>query len=197
MQAFCSDTDPSSFIKEYSRWILRENPFKIGFGLMRLPKNEDGSIDIPQVIQMADSFLEGLTINRPAQCGFCRYRDDRHDWHIVVSKNHSPSASSLAGLLTQSMIGWLKNSNLGYPELERVDLKAHVHDLLDDLPALLPGESAAEYRTTEIGSYLEKTGIRMPEDVLTLHTARPNKDRDIEIYKRAIQKWKDGHKRLN
>ena len=58
MQAFCSDTDPSSFIKEYSRWILRENPFKIGFGLMRLPKNEDGSIDIPQVIQMADSFLE-------------------------------------------------------------------------------------------------------------------------------------------
>ena len=146
---------------------------------------------------LADSFLEGLTINRPAQCGFCRYRDDRHDWHIVVSKNHSPSASSLAGLLTQSMIGWLKNSNLGYPELERVDLKAHVHDLLDDLPALLPGESAAEYRTTEIGSYLEKAGIRMPEDVLTLHTARPNKDRDIEIYKRAIQKWKDGHKRLN
>lgn len=30
---------------------------KLGFGLMRLPKNPDGSIDIPQVCQMADAFL--------------------------------------------------------------------------------------------------------------------------------------------
>ena len=25
------------------------NPFRLGFGLMRLPKNPDGTIDIPQV----------------------------------------------------------------------------------------------------------------------------------------------------
>ena len=31
---------------------------KLGFGLMRLPKNADGSIDIPQVAQMADRFIE-------------------------------------------------------------------------------------------------------------------------------------------
>ena len=31
--------------------------FKLGFGLMRLPKNPDGSIDIPQVCRMADAFL--------------------------------------------------------------------------------------------------------------------------------------------
>ena len=38
---------------------LRElNPFRLGFGLMRLPKNPDGSIDIPQVCRMADRFLE-------------------------------------------------------------------------------------------------------------------------------------------
>lgn len=36
----------------------RENPFRLGFGLMRLPKNEDGSIDIEQVKEMADRFLE-------------------------------------------------------------------------------------------------------------------------------------------
>ena len=30
---------------------------KLGFGLMRLPKNADGSIDIPQVAEMADLFL--------------------------------------------------------------------------------------------------------------------------------------------
>ena len=33
------------------------NPFKMGFGLMRLPKLADGSIDIPQVCDMADQFI--------------------------------------------------------------------------------------------------------------------------------------------
>ena len=31
--------------------------FKLGFGLMRLPKNADGSIDVPQVSRMADQFI--------------------------------------------------------------------------------------------------------------------------------------------
>ena len=34
-----------------------ENKQKLGFGLMRLPKNPDGSIDIPQVCEMADHFI--------------------------------------------------------------------------------------------------------------------------------------------
>ena len=34
-----------------------KDTFKLGFGLMRLPKNGDGSIDIPQVCQMADAFI--------------------------------------------------------------------------------------------------------------------------------------------
>ncbi len=34
------------------------NPFRLGFGLMRLPKNPDGSIDIPQVCEMADHFIK-------------------------------------------------------------------------------------------------------------------------------------------
>ena len=33
------------------------NPFRLGFGLMRLPKNPDGTIDIPQVCEMADHFI--------------------------------------------------------------------------------------------------------------------------------------------
>ena len=37
---------------------LGQDTFKLGFGLMRLPKNADGSIDIPQVCQMADRFIE-------------------------------------------------------------------------------------------------------------------------------------------
>ena len=36
---------------------LGEGTTKLGFGLMRLPKLEDGSIDVPQVSQMVDEFL--------------------------------------------------------------------------------------------------------------------------------------------
>ncbi|MBQ5340565.1 MAG: aldo/keto reductase, partial [Oscillospiraceae bacterium] len=34
------------------------NKFKLGFGLMRLPRLENGSIDVPQVSKMVDLFLE-------------------------------------------------------------------------------------------------------------------------------------------
>ena len=37
--------------------LFQENPFKLGFGLMRLPKNADGTMDIPQISDMADRFL--------------------------------------------------------------------------------------------------------------------------------------------
>ena len=33
------------------------NPFRLGFGLMRLPKNPDGSIDLPRTCEMADRFM--------------------------------------------------------------------------------------------------------------------------------------------
>ena len=36
---------------------FRPNPFRLAFGLMRLPKNPDGSIDVPQVCEMADRFI--------------------------------------------------------------------------------------------------------------------------------------------
>ena len=36
---------------------LGEGIFKLGFGLMRLPKLADGGIDVPQVCEMADRFL--------------------------------------------------------------------------------------------------------------------------------------------
>jgi len=36
---------------------LIRNPYKLGFGLMRLPKLANGAIDIPQVCDMADAFI--------------------------------------------------------------------------------------------------------------------------------------------
>lgn len=37
--------------------IFRENVFKLGFGLMRLPKLTDGKIDVEQTSRMVDSFM--------------------------------------------------------------------------------------------------------------------------------------------
>ncbi len=37
---------------------LGKDIFKLGFGLMRLPKNEDGSINIEETSDMVDKFLE-------------------------------------------------------------------------------------------------------------------------------------------
>ena len=51
--------------------------------------------------------------------------------------------------------------------------------------------------TDDFSDYLRSTGIRKDSDILTHHCARPNKDRDIEIYRRTIELWNDGHKRLN
>ncbi len=46
----------------YAPDYLGHDTPKLGFGLMRLPKAEDGSIDVPQVCDMVDCFLDaGLT----------------------------------------------------------------------------------------------------------------------------------------
>ena len=86
---------------------------------------------------------------------------------------------------------------MNYPTFLKKETTFTVNDLLADLPKLTPGQGATEYRTTGWSQCVTETAMRTAEDVLTLHNSRPNKERDIEIYKRAIELWNDGHKRLN
>lgn len=95
------------------------------------------------------------------------------------------------------IVGWQKGSGLNYPDFLKIVSDAVVNDLFDDLPALGPGESVNEYAKTKASQYVSDNGIRTADDVLTLHNCRPNIKRDIEIYKRAIKLWNNGHKRLN
>ena len=44
------------------------------------------------------------------------------------------------------IVGWLKDSELSYPEFKKVKTKAIVNDLLRDLPCIQPGESGKEYQ---------------------------------------------------
>lgn len=121
----------------------------------------------------------------------------RVGYDIECREQNSKDFGVLQSRRRMIIVGWLKNSGLHYPLFEKVKTNAVVNDLLCDLPKLLPGEQSSEYYTNEMSDYLRDTGIRCPEDVLTLHVSRSNKERDITIYKKAINLWNDGHQRLN
>jgi DNA (cytosine-5)-methyltransferase 1 len=94
------------------------------------------------------------------------------------------------------VIGWRKDLDFKYPDINKRKLNTTVSEMLADLPKLKPGESSSNYIIGGFSSYLLETGIREAGDVLTWHIARPHIDRDREIYKHVINRWKDGHKRL-
>lgn len=73
--------------------------------------------------------------------------------------------------------------------------------MLNDLPALKPGEEAIEHTMTDmrrLKKYVKDNDIRVKSDVLTGHIARPHTAQDIEIYKRTIDMWfeNEQHERL-
>ena len=118
-------------------------------------------------------------------------------YQIDCHEQNSKNFGVLQNRKRMIIVGWLKDSSYSYPQFEEKTADAIVNDILCDLPALQPGEQSGEYGSDEISDYLRETGIRKNTDILTHHCARPNKARDIEIYRRAIELWNDGHKRLN
>lgn len=94
------------------------------------------------------------------------------------------------------IVGWRKDTAFKYPQFKVVTPNAIVNDLLQDLPKLTPGKSSSRYRKTPPSTYVTNTGIRAKDDVLTLHTARPHTQQDINIYRKAIALWNNGHQRL-
>lgn len=103
------------------------------------------------------------------------------------------------------IVGWKRNVSpkYGYPELEIEDMPYTVMiDLFSDLPNRKAGEGKlcepiSYTRPLSEMEYLEKSGIRGVLDFTTQHLARPTNDNDREIYKIAVEMWKDGKRRLN
>lgn len=118
-------------------------------------------------------------------------------YEIEFHEQNSQNFGVLQNRRRMIIVGWLKDSGLSYPQFSNKTASAVVNDLLSDLPALCPGQQSSSYHTDTYSDYLDETGIRTKDDVLTHHSARPNKPRDIEIYRRTIELWQNGHKRLN
>lgn len=95
------------------------------------------------------------------------------------------------------IVGWLKNSNLTYPDFPVTKADAIVNDLFRDLPPLHHGERNNTYSTHQPSNYVVETGIRTNEDILTLHESREENVRNRKIYEKAITLWNDGYQRLN
>ena len=97
------------------------------------------------------------------------------------------------------IIGWRKGTEHFYPDFVVNNSEAIVNDLLDDLAPVNRGEENNAYALpySKCSDYLKKSGIRTPDDVVTHHMARPNCDRDVQIYGMAIDAWNDGEQRLS
>ncbi len=96
------------------------------------------------------------------------------------------------------VIGKKGNNKFEFPDLEKtVNIWKIKSDLFADLPSLKPGggKKLMQY-TTGLTSYLEKFEIRNGVDFVTQHITRPHNERDLSIYKIAIQKWLNNGERL-
>ena len=95
------------------------------------------------------------------------------------------------------LIGWKKGSDFSYPELIAETNTYTIADILEDLVYLKPGDqnNITKY-ASDTNEYLDKSAIRNGLDFVTQHVARTHNDRDLEIYKIAIDKWLDNKERL-
>jgi len=100
------------------------------------------------------------------------------------------------------IVGWQKNKkqeNYTYPEFEKIVNSYLVKDVLEDLPETKPDrmiEGKGEYRA-ETNQYLIDSNIREEGfDILTQHQTRMHNERDLKIYKEAIDIWNKDKKRL-
>lgn len=95
------------------------------------------------------------------------------------------------------IVGWLKENDFGFPEIEMLPKKYKVQDALYDLPKLKPGEGD-EVMTYESkkNQYLQKFELRNGVDFVTQHISRPHNKRDLAIYEFAIEKWNEGNVRV-
>jgi DNA (cytosine-5)-methyltransferase 1 len=91
------------------------------------------------------------------------------------------------------IIGWKKDIGLSYPKIKSDTEKYYRDDIFVDLPAIRPGENKRFHLYSEnLNQYLRKTEIRNGVDFVTQHITRPHNSKDLEIYKLAIQKLKEG-----
>lgn len=95
------------------------------------------------------------------------------------------------------IVGWLKQNDFGFPDIDILPKKYKVNDAFADLPKLKPGDSLQIAKYTNLkNNYLKKFDLRNGVDFVTQHISRPHNKKDLDIYKFAIKKWDNENVRL-
>jgi DNA (cytosine-5)-methyltransferase 1 len=96
------------------------------------------------------------------------------------------------------IVGWKKGLNLSYPEIRPSRKKYVRDDIFFDLPPVKPGaNSRTHLYSDKINNYLKKTSMRNGVDFVTQHITRPHNQRDLDIYRLAIQLLEEGSRLKN
>ncbi|WP_425638814.1 DNA cytosine methyltransferase [Algoriphagus yeomjeoni] len=96
------------------------------------------------------------------------------------------------------VIGWKKEIDFSYPEFCLEELRGYRDDIFSDLPKIFPGEvSRTQQYSSAINTYLKQTEIRNGVNYVTQHITRPHNDKDLAIYRLAIERMNAGERLKN
>lgn len=99
------------------------------------------------------------------------------------------------------LVGWQTKLKLDVDGLTGINVAGYqVSHVFEDLPKIKAGQGTDKFSTyiaTE-NDYLKSAKIRDGSmDILTQHVARPHNEQDKEIYRIAVEKWKNDDTRLD
>lgn len=164
--------------KQYGRFLQKYQPeyfvFENVIGIMSAEKR--------QLIPRIQQYFE-------KECGY------KINLRVVKAYDHGVLQRRLRVII----VGRKGNAALPYPDFKRVKRQEDwsvMNSLLADLEPLRAGEQkhVSKYVTPEPNDYQEAIGIRNEIDFVTQHITRPHNERDLKIYKLAIEKWKQGQR---
>ena len=172
--------DPRNFLyKYYLQFLKRYEPKMFVF------ENVPGILSAQNGIHL-ENILKGI---------------DKAGYKIELKKLKASDYGVLQNRERVIIVGWRKELNLKYPELEKEENPYKIlPDLFSDLPERQQGVGSltdiVQYVAPATG-YLQQSKVRNSLDFTTQHIARPHNLIDLEIYKRAIKLWLEKKARLN
>lgn len=127
----------------------------------------------------------------------CKYYK-RIGYHVEAKLLNARDYNVIQNRKRFIIIGWKKELNWSFPEIEKCRNIHSRDDIFLDLPGISCGETKRIQKyVSKPNSYLKKTAIRNGVDYVSQHVTRPHNDRDLEIYKLAIQQLKMGRRLKN
>jgi DNA (cytosine-5)-methyltransferase 1 len=96
------------------------------------------------------------------------------------------------------IMGWREDVNFEFPNFDIDTTTRSSDDLFGDLPPLRPNQGGrwCNY-LTPANEYLNSANIRNGVDFTTLHVTRPHNEKDLNIYRMAIEQMANGKRIKN